>query len=139
VLFSALYLTAYHLGALCFEFIDRAFPHPGAMHSTWRDQIRLSASALIVGFPLFAFMSFHVNRDVERNPVKRLSAVRRWLTYLTLFLATAILAGDLIALIYYLLGGEPTARFLLKVCTVGVIAGSVFGYYLTDLRREERA
>jgi hypothetical protein len=141
VLFSALYLTAYHLGALCFEFIDRAFPHPGSqiMHSMWRDQIRFSASALIVGFPLFAFMSFHVNRDNERNPVKRLSAVRRWLTYLTLFLATAILAGDLIALIYYLLGGEPTARFLLKVGTVGVIAGSVFGYYLTDLRREERA
>jgi hypothetical protein len=30
-----------------------------------------------------------------------------------------------------------TARFLLKAGTVGVIAGSIFGYYLADLRREE--
>lgn len=141
VLFSALYLVAYHLGALCFEFINRAFPDPAAQttQSMWRDQSRLSVAALIVGFPLFAFMSLQVNRDVERNPVKRLSAVRRWLTYLTLFLATMILACDLIALIYNLLGGELTVRFLLKVCTVGVIAGSILGYYLTDLRREVRA
>lgn len=141
VLFSALYLVAYHLGSLCFEFIERAFPDPVARsaRAMSHDQIRFSASALIVGFPLLAFMSFYVNRDVERNPVKRLSAVRRWLTYLTLFLATMCLAGDLIALIYNVLGGELTARFLLKVGTVGVISGSIFGYYLSDLRREERA
>jgi hypothetical protein len=140
VLFSALYLVAYHLGALCFEFINRAFPDPSAqpVYSMWRDQIRFSASALIVGFPLFAFMSWFINRGLENNPVKRLSAVRRWLTYLTLFLAVTVLACDLIALIYNLLGGELTARFLLKVGTVGVIAGSIFGYYLADLRREER-
>lgn len=141
VLFSALYLTAYHLGALCFEFINRAFPDPSAqpVYSIWRDQIRFSASALIVGFPLFAFMSWFIGRGLEQNPIKRLSAVRRWLTYLTLFLAVTVLSCDLIALIYNLLGGEWTIRFLLKVATVGVIAGTVFGYYLGDLRREEHA
>jgi hypothetical protein len=140
VLFSALYLTAYHLGALCFEFINRAFPDPSAqpMYSMWRDQVRFSASALIVGFPLFAFMSWLISRALERNPMKRLSAVRRWLTYLTLFLAVSILACDLIALVYNLLGGELTMRFLLKIGTVALIAGSIFGYYLGDLRREER-
>lgn len=140
VLFCALYLVAYHLGALCFEFINRAFPDPSAqpVYSMWRDQVRFSASALIVGFPLFAFMSWFINRELENNPVKRLSAVRRWLTYLTLFMAVTVLACDLIALIYNLLGGELTARFLLKVGTVGVIAGSILGYYLVDLRQEER-
>jgi membrane protein YqaA with SNARE-associated domain len=53
-------------------------------------------------------------------------------------LAVTILAGDLIALVYNLLGGEFTTRFLLKVATVAVIAGGVFGYYLSDLRQEER-
>ena len=139
VLFAALYLTAFHLGSLSFDLINRAFPDPTAreLHGL-RDSLRFSASALIVGFPLFVFMSWFINRGLQRNPVKRLSAVRRWLTYLTLFLAVTILAGDVIALIYNLLGGELTTRFLLKVATVATIAGSVFGYYLSDLRQEER-
>jgi hypothetical protein len=37
-----------------------------------------------------------------------------------------------------MLGGELTSRLVLKVLTVGVIAGTVFGHYLSDLRREER-
>jgi hypothetical protein len=36
-----------------------------------------------------------------------------------------------------LLGGELTIRFFLKVLTIAVIAGTIFGYYLWDLRREE--
>lgn len=138
VLFAALYLSAYHLGNLCFEFIERAFPDPSVTAYGGRDELRFSASALIVGFPLFVYMSWFINRGLERSPIKRLSAVRRWLTYLTLFLAVTILAGDLIALVYNLLGGELTVRFVLKAATVAVIAGGVFGYYLSDLRREER-
>ena len=42
------------------------------------------------------------------------------------------------ALVYRLLGGELSLRFVLKVLVVGVIAGGVFGYYLGELRREER-
>jgi hypothetical protein len=45
--------------------------------------------------------------------------------------------GDVVTLIYYFLGGEMTVRFSLKVLTIGVIAGTVLAYYLTDLRREE--
>ena len=48
-----------------------------------------------------------------------------------------VLVGDVTSLIYNLLGGEITARFLLKVLVVAFIAGSVFWYYLTDIRREE--
>ena len=52
--------------------------------------------------------------------------------------AWAIPYGDLITLLYNVLGGELGARFLLKVFVVGAIAGSIFGYYLSDLRREEK-
>ncbi|HLM53556.1 MAG TPA: DUF5671 domain-containing protein [Pseudoxanthomonas sp.] len=70
--------------------------------------------------------------------MKRLSAVRRWLTYLTLFVMAIALAGDMIVLVYNVLGGESSVRFLLKVLVAAVIAGSIFGYYLWDMRREER-
>ena len=64
--------------------------------------------------------------------------MRRWLTYLTLLLAVTVLVCDLIALVHSLLGGDLTLRFVLKVLVVGAIAGGIFGFYLADLRREER-
>ena len=57
---------------------------------------------------------------------------------MTLFLAATVLIGDLITLVYNLLGGELSLRFVLKVLVVGTIAGAIFGYYLRDLRREEK-
>ena len=78
-----------------------------------------------------------IGRAVARFPIKRLSPVRRWLTYLTLFLAAGVLIGDMTTLLYNVLGGEATPRFLCKVLVVAVIAGGIFYYYMQDLRREE--
>ena len=47
-----------------------------------------------------------------------------------------IIIGDLVGLVYGLLGGlELTLRFILKVLTVLFITGSVFWYYLWDIRK----
>jgi hypothetical protein len=45
--------------------------------------------------------------------------------------------GTLITLLTNVLGGELTTRFVLKTLTVLSISGSIFGYYLTDLKRAE--
>jgi hypothetical protein len=140
VLFAALYMSAYHLGNLLFDIINAVLPdpaEPGDMLSRRRGSIRWSISSLIVAFPLFLYMSWLVGRDVRQDPNKRNSKVRRWLTYMTLFLAGSAIVGDGVTLLYNLLGGEMTTRFLLKVLVVGFIAGSVFWYYLSDVRREE--
>lgn len=140
VLFSSLYLSAYNLGSLFFDFIDRAFPDPADQsYGVWSfDSMRWSVASLIIAFPTFMFLSRLIAKELARNPVKRLSTIRRWLTYLTLFIAAGFLTGDLITLVYKLLGGELTVRFVLKVLVVAAIAGATFGYYLWDLRREER-
>ena len=138
VLFTTLYLSAYHFGRLLFQFIDRAFPDRADGASSFGDNgMRWSAASLIIAFPVFLYMSRLVGNALAKDPVKRLSPIRRWLTYLTLFIAAGFLIGDMTALVYELLGGELTVRFLLKVAVVGAIAGTVFGYYLHDLRREE--
>ena len=56
---------------------------------------------------------------------------------MTLVIAAGALIGDTTTLVYNLLGGELTLRFVLKVLVVAFIAGGIFGYYLWDLRREE--
>ncbi len=140
VLFATLYLSAYHLGSLLFDFINRAFPDAVDSDNarSMTQSMRWSVASLAIAFPVFLFVARHLGKDLARNPVKRLSAVRRWLTYLTLFVAATVLIGDLITLVYNLLGGELSVRFVLKVLVVAVIAGTIFGYYLRDLRREEK-
>ena len=140
VLFSTLYFFAWNLGSLLFQLIQYALPDPA--DPDWQlmrlsGGIRWAISALVIAFPVFVFAAHRVSRDVDKHPIKRLSPVRRWLTYLTLFVAATVLIGDLTALVYNLLSGDLSLRFLLKVLVVGAIAGTVFGYYLWDLRQEE--
>jgi hypothetical protein len=136
VLFSTLYWSAFHLGSLLFDIINVTFPDPAVdqanLRSYARSSMRWSIASLIVAFPVFLYVSWLVARDIAADPVKRHSKIRRWLTYLTLFLASTIVIGDVITLLYNLLGGELTVRFLLKALVVAFIAGTVFWYYSED-------
>lgn len=140
VLFTTLYLSAYHLGSLLFDLVNQAFPDPAMSYGIrLGSTMRWSVATIIIAFPVFLWLSAHIGRELARQPVKRQSAVRRWLTYLTLFVAAVSLLADLITLVDSVLGGELTVRFVLKVAIVAVIAGTVFGYYLRDLRQDEAA
>lgn len=137
--FSTLYTVAYNLGRLLFQFVNRALPDPAdGPYQFTSATIRWSVSALIVAFPVFMFVSSVNARAVRANPWIRGSAVRRWLTYVTLFGAACTLIGDVMSLVYSALGGELTTRFVLKVAIVGAIAGTIFWYYLSDLRMDEK-
>jgi hypothetical protein len=148
--FTAFYVCVYNLGALIFHFIELAYPDPAATngfmataaanrHSFTDDAMRGNIAALIVAFPLFLYLFQATNRAMARDPTKRASKPRKWLTYITLFIAASTLIGDLSALVYSLLGGEMTARFVLKVLTVAAIAGGAFAFFLLDIRKDERA
>lgn len=142
LLFTTLYLSVYHLGQILFQFINLSIPDPAspaysAGPADARRLIRWGVATLIVAFPLFLYLSNLTTREIKTDPAKRNSKVRRWLTYLTLFIAATIIIGDLIALINDVLSGELTLRFTLKAAVVGVIAGGLFGYYLQDLRKSD--
>ncbi|MEE3131930.1 MAG: DUF5671 domain-containing protein, partial [Pseudomonadota bacterium] len=94
---------------------------------------------LIVAYPLFISVSYYTNRSLVLNPVQRTSSVRRWLTYITLFVAACVITGDVIVLIYTLLSGGLSIRFLLKIVVVGLIAGTIFGYYAWSIRADDKA
>jgi hypothetical protein len=139
VLFLCLYLSAWSFGALLFDLINRALPDVLRQYGSGNDNaLQLSISMLVVSFPIFLWLSSLTGRWVSRDSEKRSSKVRKWLTYITLFIAAGIIIGDLITLFYNLLGGELTARFFLKVLVVLLIAGLIFGYYLWDLKQEEK-
>jgi membrane protein YqaA with SNARE-associated domain len=99
--------------------------------------VRDAVAALLIAYPVFLLLSRYVGRLLQREPDKRGSKVRKWLTYVTLFVAALVILGDLTFLVARLLSGELPPRFLARVVVVGAIAGYVFGHYLSDLRREE--
>ncbi len=140
VLFLTLYITAVSFGSLLFALVERAIPDAlqGIYERTsMLSGIRTSTASLIITFPIFVTLSRILERGLERDPQKRGSKVRKWLTYLTLFIAAVSIIVDLIVLVGSLLSGELGTRFLLKVAIVLLIAGTAFGYYLWDLRRDE--
>ncbi|HEY8593876.1 MAG TPA: DUF5671 domain-containing protein [Devosiaceae bacterium] len=137
LVFSTLCASATSLGSLLFSFIDRAFPDP-ALDANWSGYVvRRSVATLVIAFPIFVLASRHVRNMLAANPVRRASPVRKWLTYLAIYVAAIVVIGDLVAVVYNLLGGELTARFVLKALTVGLIGGGIVAWYLPDIRRDE--
>ncbi|NNK62818.1 MAG: hypothetical protein HKO98_06365 [Gemmatimonadetes bacterium] len=140
ILFGTLYLSVFALGQLLFQFINLALPDPLWPEVRFRmmtEGIRWSVSALVVSWPVFLLVARANHRSLEADPVKRGSPIRRWLTYVTLAVAASVLIGDATSLVYSLLGGDLTTRFVLKALTIALLAGTAFVYYLSDLRQAE--
>ncbi len=135
----ALYFTAASFLALIFQYANVLFPDPleqgGYYLESAYSGIRFAISALIVVFPAYLLTMRYLNKVYLENQGVRTLRTRKWLTYFTLFAAAIIMAGDLVAVVNRLLGGELTARFILKVAAVLLVAGSVFYYYYFDLKK----
>ncbi len=135
----ALYWSAITFIALLWQFINYFFPDITASYysvSYSLGLIRFSVSSLVVVFPLFIFVAWYLNKIYKKEAVARESKIRKWLLYLTLFIAALVVVGDLVAVINSLLGGDTTVVFILKALSVLLVASFVFGYYLDDVRRE---
>lgn len=141
--FAALYASAIAGVGLLFAYVNRLLPDPA-----FREQARYAAASLtgmrwslavlLVAFPAFLFLSRFLLREMRREPERAWSGVRRWLTYLTLFVAAVTLAVDFMTLVFFFLEGDVTVRFLLKVLIVGVVAALAFRYYLAAVRMPAR-
>ena len=133
---ATLYASIISFLSFLFSLIDNVFPNPEAYYyDITNSSLRYSISVLIVVFPIFLFLSRLHRRAIEVHVELKDSKLRKWLLYLTLFLAGVAVAVDVIVLINTFLSGEdfPTS-FLLKVLSVLLVAGSVFFFYLKDIK-----
>lgn len=133
-----LYITAGSFVALLFQYVNVFFLDP--LHGYYElrgaySAIRWAIAALIIIYPVHLWTMWVLYKSYAATPLKRNLKIRKWLIYFTLFAAGLILMGDGVALIYNLLGGELTVRFLLKVLSVLVVGGTIFGYYLWDIKK----
>ncbi|MBI2674082.1 MAG: hypothetical protein HYX23_02260 [Candidatus Zambryskibacteria bacterium] len=132
---ALLYAGTVALLNILFRVINAAFPQVNQYTYYSSTFISLPVAALIVVFPLFLFLTNIVRKGYAEDPSRKDYPVRKWLIYITLFLAGGVLAGDLVTLLYYFLDGqEMTTAFLLKILSVLIVAGCIFGYFMDDLK-----
>ena len=132
----ALYISSGSLIAILFQYINLYFPDPlqPIYYSSVAGTIRWTMASLIIIFPIYLAVMNLLNHDYAANPEKRELKIRKWLVYFTLFIAAIIISTDLVTLVYNFLGGDLTARFILKIITVALVVGTVFLYYGADLK-----
>lgn len=130
----SLYVSVFSFIALFFEYINRAFPD--ALESyvdPYSGSIRFAVASLLVLFPTFLILMRFIRNDIAAVPEKSNLWVRRWVLFLTVFIAGATIVGDLITLVNTFLGGDVTTRFILKVLVVLLVAGAGFMHFLADI------
>lgn len=130
-----LYASVFAFLALVFDYINYAFPDPLEYFPVdpYSGGVSYEMASLIVLFPIFLVTMRMIHRDIERDATRREIWVRRWALYLTLFVAGATIAGDLITLVMYFFNGEISMRFILKIVLVFLVAGAGFLHFLADL------
>jgi hypothetical protein len=130
----ALYAVVVSLLNLLFQVINVAYPKI-TENFYYSPSVSFPQAVLIIFFPIFVLLMWVLEKGYKAEPEKKHIAVRRWLTYITLFIAGLTLAGDLVTILYYFLDGqELTTGFLLKILSVLVVTLMVFAYYISDIR-----
>lgn len=140
--FSTLATWTIGLGSLMFTLIENWIADPLAQNSygyvAYADSaLASSIASILVAFPIYLFVMRLIIRDARLDPEKLESGVRKWLTYIALLIAAAVMIGDLVTVLEFFLRGEFTSRFLAEAATVILISGAVLWYYLGELKRPQ--
>lgn len=137
LMIAMLYVGVISFVGLLWQYVEVKFPDAlNFYYSSASGAIRGHISALLIVWPVMIFMTWLIGKDLQKDPTKKDSRIRKWLLYLTLFLAAITIIVDLITLTNSFLSGEITTRFVLKVLVVLIVAVAVFAYYLWELRRD---
>jgi len=126
------------IGAIIFQLINRYFGGVGYSSAYFSEPaVKYGIASIIVIAPVYYAALNVLHNRYKRGELNHAGGIYRWLTYLMLLVSALTIIGSLIALISGFLNGDYTVNTLLKILTVAVIAGFIFGYYLFDLRRRD--
>ncbi len=127
----SLYTVVISLVNLLFTVINTAYPqinnyYYGSSTISW------PVAVLVIFTPILMVLMWNLGKSYT---TEQPSTIHKWLTYITLFIAGLVVAGDLVSVLYHFINGdELSTAFLLKALTLFVVSGALFGYYLTDIR-----
>lgn len=133
----ALIFTSISSALILFGIIDLniADSSPYSAYRNIDSQIKFALASLLVSVPTYYISVYLINRGLKKGELPVNSSLRRWLTYLIIFSNSLIILGIIISILYNFLSGDLSARFLLKLISVLLIAALIFSYYFYDIKR----
>ncbi len=132
----ALYWSVVAFIFLIFDYINYSFPDPLAYYPAdpYQSGISYEMASIIVLFPIYVLLMWAIRNDIAKDSSRKDIWIRRWALILTLFVAGATIAVDLIMLLTTFLNGETlTTAFLLKVLLVFLVAAAGFMHFIADM------
>jgi hypothetical protein len=134
VVYFSLSFLSFGSGSILFQAINKFLPD--SVSGTFdQGPIRFGIASLFIAGPIFFLVSRLIVKKINSGEIALQSVIRKWLTYIVLFLAAATVIGDLITLMFNFLNGDTTIQFFLKVLVVLFIAGSIFSYYFWEMQK----
>lgn len=133
LLFLSLGVIAWHLCQLGMSMVDFAIPDPADYRTRAGNSERWSIASLIGFTPLFMLLNRRISGLSRDDGGRRRSLVRKWFAALTLMIAFIVFLSDAIFLIFTLLNGDLTLRFVLKSLLVAGVAALVLTYYRGEI------
>lgn len=125
---------------LIFSTLDKQFPD--VLNSTYQygystydyEGIRVALATLIIFFPIFIIVSYFWRKYIKGEMGRFDEIIKKWVTYIILFISAIVVAVDLVILVRYFVSGEITNRFIYKVLSAFFVALLVGGYYVLLLK-----
>lgn len=133
----ALAFTAVSVGLIAFGIINETLASPLSSYYDPSASFRFAISSLLIAAPIFYVLQGLIFKGLRKEDLLLQSPVRRWMTYLILFVSAVTILGVLIAVLNNFLSGDFTWRFILQMLTVLLIAGIIFSFYLLEIRRHD--
>jgi len=132
----ALVFVTVAAGTVVFQIINQTVVDNLANYADRANQeaLRFAVASLVFAVPVYFWMIKLINRGLAGRALAETAGIKRWLTYLIIFVASVIILVWLIMTLNSFLNGELTWKFALKTVTVLFIAGTTFSYYLYDAR-----
>ena len=122
--------------SLVFETLNHAFPDVlSGTYSYDYESMRSSLAVLIILFPAFLILSRVWTKMSAGGLSRGDAAIKRWMIYLVLFLASLVVVIDLVTLVRYFISGEITVRFITKVIVMLGTSALLGGYYFRELSK----
>jgi hypothetical protein len=125
---------------LVFSTLDKKYPD--VLNSTYQygystydfESIRISLATLVIFFPVFIVVSYFWRKFSKGEMGHIDEIIKKWTTYIILFLSSIVIVVDLVTLVRYFISGEITNRFIYKIVSTLFVAIIIGFYYILIIR-----
>lgn len=139
--FISLYVLATSVGGIFHQMVDRLMPDIKTTYSYTRSDnslLRGFTAAIIVSYPIFVIIALVLKKQLTKQPAVRNLRSRKLLIYITLIGTFLIMLCHVIFSIYSFLSGSLTGNAFLHLLVTFLIAGSIFGFFINEVKYDRK-